>query len=490
MRVVVVGGGLGGCAAAARLAKLGHSVTLLERSAVLGGAIGRVEADGFAWDSGPASTLLPAVIRDLFRKSGRPADREFDLVPLDPVREHRWPDGSRLRLPGGSRAAQLTAVDNLAPGGGAAWTSYVDSLGDVWEEVRRGYLERPRDPAHDTRDLRRLLGSRLSLERRLAKALPDPRLRDVAAHSLVAGGHDPRRVPAWAGVPAYLEQRFGAWTIPGGFGGLAEILAARLRTRRVTVEAGVAVRDLVVRHGRCVAVATAGGEVDADAVVVGTDPRALPALAALAPRARAVRPPAVTHLGLSDGAPGVAPEVVLHGDPLLVVQAPAGSSAWTVHAHGPLPADSRARRARRPRSRPPAPRRGPRGPVAGTRSSPRPAGRPTAWPGRAGGPSPPASARGPRSGVCTPPAPTLPRAQASLTSASPPHSSPRSSARPADHLPPTGHSSPRDPGRPGTYVDEVVDPGARSGGFWWPQVPGRADSGGRKCPVGIRRAAR
>lgn len=339
MRVVVVGGGLGGCAAAARLAKLGHSVTLLERSAVLGGAIGRVEADGFAWDSGPASTLLPAVIRDLFRKSGRPADREFDLVPLDPVREHRWPDGSRLRLPGGSRAAQLTAVDNLAPGGGAAWTSYVDSLGDVWEEVRRGYLERPRDPAHDTRDLRRLLGSRLSLERRLAKALPDPRLRDVAAHSLVAGGHDPRRVPAWAGVPAYLEQRFGAWTIPGGFGGLAEILAARLRTRRVTVEAGVAVRDLVVRHGRCVAVATAGGEVDADAVVVGTDPRALPALAALAPRARAVRPPAVTHLGLSDGAPGVAPEVVLHGDPLLVVQAPAGSSAWTVHAHGPLPAD-------------------------------------------------------------------------------------------------------------------------------------------------------
>ena len=32
-RVVVVGGGLGGLAAAARLAKLGHDVTLVERLA-------------------------------------------------------------------------------------------------------------------------------------------------------------------------------------------------------------------------------------------------------------------------------------------------------------------------------------------------------------------------------------------------------------------------------------------------------------------------
>jgi UDP-galactopyranose mutase len=39
MRVVVIGGGLGGLAAAVRLAKLGHAVTLLERGEQLGGAI-------------------------------------------------------------------------------------------------------------------------------------------------------------------------------------------------------------------------------------------------------------------------------------------------------------------------------------------------------------------------------------------------------------------------------------------------------------------
>jgi phytoene dehydrogenase-like protein len=43
-RVVVVGGGFGGLATAARLAKLGHVTTLLERSPGLGGALAPVSS--------------------------------------------------------------------------------------------------------------------------------------------------------------------------------------------------------------------------------------------------------------------------------------------------------------------------------------------------------------------------------------------------------------------------------------------------------------
>ena len=127
-RVVVVGGGFGGMAVAARLAKLGHAVTLLERGSRLGGALVPVEQDGFTWDGGPTYTLLPAVVRDLFRKSGRPAERELDLVELDVLREHRFPDGTSVRLPFGSRAAQIQAVDGLGPGLGARWADHVQAL--------------------------------------------------------------------------------------------------------------------------------------------------------------------------------------------------------------------------------------------------------------------------------------------------------------------------------------------------------------------------
>jgi hypothetical protein len=81
MRVVIIGGGLGGMATAVRLAKIGHAVTLVEAASRMGGAIGTVTKGDFAWDTGPNSTLLPAVLRDLFRKSGRPLERELELVP-------------------------------------------------------------------------------------------------------------------------------------------------------------------------------------------------------------------------------------------------------------------------------------------------------------------------------------------------------------------------------------------------------------------------
>ena len=103
-RVVVVGGGFGGLASAVRLAKIGHEVTLLEASDRLGGALGTVEQEGFRWDTGPTQTMLPAVLRDLFRKSGRPLEKELELVPVDPVRQHRFEDDDAvLDLPGGSR---------------------------------------------------------------------------------------------------------------------------------------------------------------------------------------------------------------------------------------------------------------------------------------------------------------------------------------------------------------------------------------------------
>ena len=347
-RVVVVGGGFGGLASAARLAKLGHEVTLVERSPTLGGALSTVSREGFAWDAGPTSTLLPAVVRDLFRKTGRPLEREpgeVDLVARDLVREHRFEDGSSLRLPGGSRAAQLAAFDTLGPGLGEQWVEHVASYSETWDLLRRDYLERPWDPALAPRALTDLLTGRDMLHRRLRRIFRDERLRLVAGHPFVADGHDLRNVPAWQGVLSYVEQRFGAWTVPGGLAALGTVLAGRLGTRGVTVLTGTTVHDLVLRGGRPAAVSTSAGELDADLVVCAVDPRRLPALASYVARTAPAIPPVVCHVGLTDAhaLPDLPHEVVLHGDPMLVVRtggrAPDGAAAWTVHGRGRLAED-------------------------------------------------------------------------------------------------------------------------------------------------------
>lgn len=350
-RVVVIGGGFGGMAAAARLAKLGHEVTLLERAARLGGALTTVELDGFAWDAGPTTTLLPAVIRDLFRKSGRPLEREVDLQPLDLVREHRFEDGSSLRLPGGSRAAQLAAFDDLGPGLGRQWVDHVASYGDTWELLRKEWFERAFDDTVAPRELTALLAQRESLDKRLRRRFRDERLRLVAGHRLVMDGHELRDAPVFAGVDVYLEQRFGAWTVPGGLAALGAAMADRLALRGVAVLTGAEALDLELRGGRVASVRTADGEVVADHVVVAIDPRRLPALTSYVRRTMPALPPVVCHVGLEGAVPDLPHEVVLHGDPMLVVRtggrAPAGGAAWTVLGRGRLAEDVLTALARR-----------------------------------------------------------------------------------------------------------------------------------------------
>ena len=333
MRVVVVGGGFGGLASAVRLAKLGHEVTLVERSTSLGGALSSVNEDGFTWDAGPTYTLLPAVVRDLFRKSGRPLERELELVPLDLVREHRFEDGSSVRLETG-RSAQLAAFDELGKGLGQRWVDHVASYADDWDVLRRTYLENPWDPAAPSP----LLDSRETLHKRLRRTFrKDERLRLVAGHPFVAEGHDLRNVPAWAGVTSYVEQRFGAWTVEGGRARRGAALVDRLATRGVTTLTAE-VRDLVVRDGRAVAVRTTPGDVEADAVVCAIDPRRLPVLASFVERTMPAIPPVVVHIGLSEEVPDLPHELVLHGDPMLVVRRNA-PTALTVHGRGRLSED-------------------------------------------------------------------------------------------------------------------------------------------------------
>lgn len=350
--VVVVGAGLGGLAVSARLAKLGHRVTVLERADFAGGAVRRLTREGFAWDAGPSSTTLPAVLRDLFRKSGRPLERVLDLRAREPARRHVFDDGCVVDLPAGSRAAQTAAVDaGLGVGAGDAWTAFVDGLAPIWETLRTEVLDAPDGESRlASRRVASALSSRTGLPRFLRRNLRDERLRAMVDFAPRLAGSEPGDLPALAAVEAYVERTFGVWSLAShGFATLTDALVARLAERSVDLRLRAPVASLRVRSGRVVAAVTDdGNEFPADVVVTDIDPRTV--LSTLLPgdvraparrvfeRAAPAVPPTVAHLGLSGDLPPMPEEVVLHGDPLLVVtttgEAPAGGAAWTVLRRG------------------------------------------------------------------------------------------------------------------------------------------------------------
>ena len=211
-RVVVIGAGVGGLAAAARLAAQGHRVAVHERAATHGGKLGEYRRDGFTFDTGPSLLTLPQVFTDLFAATGGPADLEIE--PVDPVCGYRFADGTRLDLPFDPAAVPAALDAALGPGSGAAWQALHDRSARLWDLVGEPVLHRPlraRDLARFSAGLRdlRVVAPWLTVRRLGEQLLPDPRLRMWLDRYATYSGSDPRRAPSVLSVTPYVEQRFG-----------------------------------------------------------------------------------------------------------------------------------------------------------------------------------------------------------------------------------------------------------------------------------------
>jgi phytoene desaturase len=301
-KIAVIGAGLGAMAAAARLAVAGHRVVVHESTATYGGAVGRFERDGFAFDTGPGLLTLPAVYRDLFLKTGKePLEKCVDLVQVDPAARHVFADGTDLLLPNASRAGVVTALNSaLGSDAGDRWGDFLVRAREAWDRTRRPLLEEPlwpdwqvlaeREP-YPAVPHKRLLRTRRAgtLAEVGAWELRDPRLTALLESHALAYGLDPRNIPASAAVLPYMEHAFGTWYVRGGIRELARALYERCLARRVAFVFGAEVTGIVEKDGRAAGVELADGSVaEADFVVTGVAPEVL---------SRWVRPSAVRSAG-------------------------------------------------------------------------------------------------------------------------------------------------------------------------------------------------
>jgi phytoene desaturase len=281
-RVVIVGAGLGGLAAAARLAAAGHVVTVLEQSAEVGGKAGWYARDGHAFDTGPSLLTLPQVYRDLFAATGGPLDASVDLVRLDPAFDYRFADGRRLLLPGSPAALPAALDDALGAGTGAQWSALMGRAAAMWRISEEPFLRSPlRGAATLARLARRpadvaTVAPWQSLRGLGRQYLTSAPLRMLLDRYATYSGSDPRAAPAVLATVPYVEQTYGSWYVRGGLRRLVLAVADRAVERGAVVRTEARVQRIVVSGGRTAGVQLAAGElVPADVVVSAADAASL-----------------------------------------------------------------------------------------------------------------------------------------------------------------------------------------------------------------------
>ncbi len=225
----VIGGGVGGLACAALLARAGLRVTLFEKNATLGGKLNWLEADGYTWDTGPSLLTMPYVFEELWRKLGRRLADDLTFLPLPITCRYRWPDGTVID----EDPAFWTRPDV------ARFLAYARGL---YELSADAFLHHPLDEwwrqlrLANLPKLRHLpkIASLQSMHQVVRRFFGhDPHLVQLFDRFATYNGSSPYRTPAAFNIIPYVEARFGGWYVKGGLYEIARAL------ERIATELGV-----------------------------------------------------------------------------------------------------------------------------------------------------------------------------------------------------------------------------------------------------------
>jgi 1-hydroxycarotenoid 3,4-desaturase len=282
-RVVIIGAGVGGLAAAADLARRGADVLVLERASQPGGKMRQVMVGGAGIDAGPTVFTMRWVFEGLFNDAGRNIEDFLTLRPADVLARHAWRQGGQLDLYADIDKSAAAIGDFAGAADARGYRDFVARATDVYRTLREPFMASPR-PSPFGLVARVGIGHLGAMWRTaplqnfwsaLGQHFNDPRLRQLFGRYATYVGSSPFLAPATLMLIAHVEQD-GVWLVQGGMRRVADALCAlgALQGARYRFDADVS--DIVVRDGRAAGVVLEHGErIEADAVVFNGDAQAL-----------------------------------------------------------------------------------------------------------------------------------------------------------------------------------------------------------------------
>jgi phytoene desaturase len=277
-KVIVIGAGIAGIAAAIRQAVKGHEVTVYEANAYPGGKLSEFRSGDFRFDAGPSLFTMPHYVDELFTLAGKNPKEAFSYEKLETVCRYFYEDGTRINAwANRDKLADEIALKTKDPA--SAVHQFLDYSARIYAITHAIFLEK---------SLHRL---RSFLNRETLKAVfrfpkIDPFRSMNAANTnffkddktirffnryATYNGSSPYKAPATLNVIPHLEQHFGAYFPKGGMVAITQSLVTLAENLGVKFYYNAPVEEILVEDKKVKGIRLNGENIPADRVISNMD---------------------------------------------------------------------------------------------------------------------------------------------------------------------------------------------------------------------------
>ncbi len=273
---VVIGAGIGGITTAARLARNGYQVTVVEKTDKPGGRCNQIVQDGHRFDIGPTLFLMPEVFEETYAALGEKMSDHLDLRRIDPTYRVYFEDGTNLALTADINQMQ-PQLEAIEPGSFNGFLRYMAEGNQHYRISLQKFVGRNFYSLFDYFSLGNLplifkLKALVKHYSNVGNYFTDPRLKAAFTFQNMYLGLSPYDAPATYSLLQYTELADGVWFPIGGMYRIIETLTAIARKNGVQFHFNAPAKQIQVQGNRVTGVVLEDGRfLAADIVIANAD---------------------------------------------------------------------------------------------------------------------------------------------------------------------------------------------------------------------------
>lgn len=271
--VIVIGGGLGGIAAAIRMAQSGFNVKLFEQNNHIGGKVNRLDESGFGFDLGPSILTMPYIFEKLFNYSDKKMSDYVEIERLPLQWRNFFPNGETIDLYENNEATVLNNVQ-LNEKDKAELDRYFKYTERIYRFTEKGYFNQGLDTLPEILKyhgpLKALHGFDYfsTMQQAIHRYISNPRLREILGYFIKYVGSSSYDAPAVLSMLFHMQQEQGLWYVKGGIHHLAQAIEQLAIEEGVEIHTGTSVNNIKTYHNNVTGVRLANGDiVEADYII-------------------------------------------------------------------------------------------------------------------------------------------------------------------------------------------------------------------------------